>query len=96
MRTIAQDAEAHPSGLGSLSADNADSEQLIQILAYDQHCQLTDLEFVFGQFRTYQVPVSEVEKRTGLDFGKLRRADPLKDRESFAIREIDKLEEIVL
>jgi endonuclease G len=57
---------------------------------------LTDLEFVFGQFRTYQVPISEVEDRTGLSFGKLRKADPLRDQESFAVREITKLDEIVL
>lgn len=46
--------------LGSLSADNADSEQLIQILAYDQHCQLTDLEFVFkGSFRVSTPPAKQ-------------------------------------
>ena len=37
---------------------------------------LTNLEFAFGQFRTYQVPVSHVEFLTGLDFGILRNFDP--------------------
>jgi endonuclease G len=57
---------------------------------------ITDLEFVFGQFRTYQLPIADLEQRTGLDFGKLSNFDPLKDQETFAIREISKLEEIVL
>lgn len=57
---------------------------------------LTNIEFVFGQFRTYQVPISEVERQTHLSFGKLRRYDPLKDRETFAIREIALLRDIVL
>ena len=57
---------------------------------------ISNLEFVFGQFRTYQVPVAEVERRTGLVMAKLRRADPLRDQESFAIREIARLDDIVL
>ena len=36
-----------------------------------------DLEFVYGQFGTYQVPVTQIEELTGLDFGNLREADPL-------------------
>ncbi|AIY06255.1 endonuclease [Planococcus sp. PAMC 21323] len=36
-----------------------------------------DLEFVYGQFETYQVPVTKIEELTGLDFGELRQADPL-------------------
>ena len=57
---------------------------------------LTDIEFVFGQFRTYQVPVSEIEAQTKLNFGKLRNADPLKDQEAFAVREIATLSDVVL
>jgi endonuclease G len=34
--------------------------------------------FVFGQYRTYQVPVSTIEDATGLDFGGLVEADALK------------------
>lgn len=34
------------------------------------------LEFVFGEFRTYQVSVALIEKKTGLDFGNLRTRDP--------------------
>ncbi len=36
-----------------------------------------DLEFVYGQFGTYQVPVTQIEALTGLDFGELREADPM-------------------
>ncbi|ANU13924.1 endonuclease [Planococcus halocryophilus] len=35
-----------------------------------------DLEFVYGQFQTYQVPVTKIEELTGLDLGELRQADP--------------------
>lgn len=38
---------------------------------------LGDLEFVFGEFRTYQVPVAEIEANTGLSFGDLSSSDPL-------------------
>lgn len=36
-----------------------------------------DLEFVYGEFGTYQVPVAQIEELTGLDFGNLCEADPL-------------------
>lgn len=38
---------------------------------------LTEAAFVFGEFRTYQVQIAKIESETGLDFGKLRDADPL-------------------
>jgi endonuclease G len=37
--------------------------------------ELTDLEFAFGRYKTYQVAIREVEQLTGLDFGKLSRYD---------------------
>jgi endonuclease G, mitochondrial len=37
---------------------------------------VTGLEFVFGEFRTYQIPLRQVEEWTGLDFGELRNFDP--------------------
>lgn len=57
---------------------------------------LTNIEFVFGQFRTYQLPIAVLEKRIGISFGKLAKADPLKSQEAFAIREITKLEQVRL
>jgi endonuclease G len=38
---------------------------------------IVDLEFAFGEYKTYQVPVTRIEELTGLDFGKLRNFDPL-------------------
>jgi endonuclease G len=35
-------------------------------------------DFSYGEYKTYQVPVKEIETLTGLDFGKLREHDPLR------------------
>jgi endonuclease G len=43
---------------------------------------ISDLEaFVFGKFRTYQVPIAHIELLSGLSFGELRDHDPLADAE---------------
>jgi endonuclease G len=57
---------------------------------------LGDLEFVFGEFRTYQVPVAEIEQRTGLSFGDLSSYDPLHHIESNPRREISGADDLVL
>jgi endonuclease G len=49
---------------------------------------ITNLEFAYGQVRTYQVPLTRIEVLTGLDFGSLRAADPLKDQEDTGVREL--------
>jgi endonuclease G, mitochondrial len=38
---------------------------------------LIDLEFAFGGYKTYQIPISIIENLTGLNFGNLRTFDPL-------------------
>jgi endonuclease G len=38
---------------------------------------LTGLEFAFGEFKTYQVPIARIESLTGLDFGTLKATDLL-------------------
>jgi endonuclease G, mitochondrial len=43
---------------------------------------IEDLEFAYGAYRTYQVPVARIEAITGLDFGPLRNHDPLAVLES--------------
>jgi endonuclease G len=43
---------------------------------------LTGLEFAFGAFKTYQVPIARIESLTGLDFGTLKAADPLAGTEA--------------
>jgi endonuclease G len=45
----------------------------------DQEKETGDLEkarFVFGEFRTYQTSISEIEQLTSLDFGDLKKYDP--------------------
>lgn len=36
-----------------------------------------DLEFAYGSYKTYQVPIARIERLTDLDFSMLRQADPL-------------------
>lgn len=57
---------------------------------------LGDLEFVFGEFRTYQVAVSEIEAKTGLSFGELSTYDPMNQAEGLAHRVISSALDIAL
>lgn len=41
-----------------------------------------DLEFVYGEYKTYQVPISKIEAITGLDFEDLSNYDPINQLES--------------
>lgn len=43
---------------------------------------ISGLEFAFGEFRTYQLPIVTLEKLTHLDFGSLREFDPKKPSEA--------------
>lgn len=52
-------------------------------------------EFTYGEYKTFQVPVSRIEELTGLDFGRLKDSDPLDGRESTG-REIPFLEDLEL
>ena len=45
-----------------------------------------NLEFVYGQFATYQVPVGQIEELTGLDFGELRNFDPLAEGQAAKVQ----------
>lgn len=56
---------------------------------------LDDIEFAFGEFRTYQVPIRDIEKKTGLNFN-LSWADPLGNTEALAGREINGPDDLVL
>lgn len=44
---------------------------------------LDNLEFAFGAYKTYQVPITRIEQLTGLDFGRLREVDPVATLEGF-------------
>jgi endonuclease G, mitochondrial len=57
---------------------------------------MDDLEFAFGPFRTYQVPVATIEEQSGLDFGGLNEFDPLAEVETLAFRPLTTLADITL
>jgi endonuclease G len=57
---------------------------------------ISNLEFVFGQFKTYQVTVAKIKKLTGLDFGALQSYDPLGHVEGIAERELTAMSDIVI
>jgi endonuclease G len=43
-------------------------------------------EFIFGRFKTHQVPIHKIESRSGFSFGALTDVDPMRDEpESFAV-----------
>ncbi|MEH7419152.1 DNA/RNA non-specific endonuclease [Neobacillus drentensis] len=46
---------------------------------------IVNLEFAYGEFKTYQVKVSTIENLTGLDFGNLRNHDPMERIETTAV-----------
>lgn len=43
---------------------------------------ISNLEFAYGAYQTYQVPVSQIEELTGLNFAELRQHDPMARIES--------------
>jgi endonuclease G len=61
-----------------------DGELLATAYILSQADLVTGLEFTFGEFRTYQLPLVELEELTNLDFGELRNYDPKsQDRDGF-------------
>jgi endonuclease G, mitochondrial len=54
--------------------------------------------FSYGAYRTYQVPIRQIQDLTGLSFGSLLDADPLGQQEEAAIRtrEVRRPEELLL
>lgn len=47
-----------------------------------QKTLIEDLEFAYGEYKTYQVPILKIEEITGLNFGDLRNYDPINQLES--------------
>lgn len=47
-----------------------------------QKNMIENLEFAYGEYKTYQVPVRNIEKLTGLDFGNLSKFDPMANIEA--------------
>jgi endonuclease G len=56
---------------------------------------LGDLEFIYGEFKTYQVPISQIEGKTKLSFD-LSSFDPLTQTEARPQREIRSEKDILL
>ncbi len=59
--------------------ENGDLSATAYILS--QADMVTSFEFTFGEFRTYQLPITELEALTKLDFGELRNFDPKRSQE---------------
>lgn len=59
-----------------------------------QKDDLSDNEFVYGEFETYQVSIKTIERKTGLSFGKLSSFDALHGNE-FAGGALNSLSDIV-
>ncbi|MFB5760912.1 DNA/RNA non-specific endonuclease [Paenibacillus medicaginis] len=57
---------------------------------------IDDLEFAFGEYKTYQVPIQQIEELTGLGFGELKQHDPLHGQEAVVQRVITEPGDIVL
>ena len=80
----------------------------VVVIANQQTCRLSasgyivsqqdfmnDLEFVYGEYQTFHVPLKTIEKKTGLDFG-LSQFDPLGNNESTPVRVIRGAEDIMI
>ena len=50
-----------------------------------QKNMIENLEFAYGEYKTYQVPVRNIEKLTGLNFGNLSNFDPMANIEATGI-----------
>ena len=58
---------------------------------------MNNLEFVYGDFQTFHVPIQMIQDKTGLDFGVLLDSDPLQSNESvYNVRLIKGSSDIVL
>lgn len=50
-----------------------------------QKNMIENLEFAYGGYKTYQIPISRIEEITGLDFGSLSKFDPIHNIESVGL-----------
>ena len=75
-----------------------DQKNSLTATAYmvSQRDLVSKVEFVFGQFETYQVPITAVEQLTHLDFGRLKTFDPLAKIEGGAVRRLRGPDDLVL
>jgi endonuclease G, mitochondrial len=57
---------------------------------------MNDLEFTFGEYLTYQVPLTQLHQQTGLEFTDLNQFDPLADQETHAVHPLTTFADIRL
>jgi endonuclease G, mitochondrial len=57
---------------------------------------ISDLKFVFGEYKTYQIQITKIESLTGLNFGNLREFDPIAKVKDFPVKMINNEKDIVL
>lgn len=62
-----------------------DGEMSATAYLQSQKYMLGALEFVYGKYETYQVPILKIEEITGLDFGELSKYDPISAIETTGI-----------
>jgi endonuclease G len=55
---------------------------------------ISNMEFIFGQYKTYQVPIRTIENLTSLSFNGLNIYDPLDSNESISYLELSNYEDI--
>lgn len=55
-----------------------------------------NLEFVFGAYETYQLPIKTLEKKTGLMFGNLTTYDPLSVTEGLSLHTINSSSDLIV
>lgn len=55
-----------------------------------------EVEFVYGKYKTFQVPVRKIENLTGFDFGRLSECDPLAGEAVEVARELSSRESLIL
>lgn len=60
-----------------------------------QKNMIDNLEFAYGEYKTYQVPVAKIEQITGLNFGNLNQNDPIATIETSGMQ-ISKAKDIKL
>ena len=60
-----------------------------------QKDHITETEFVFGEFETYQRRIADIQSRVGLSFGRLAKVDAFVEREGFGALPIRGANDIV-
>lgn len=67
------------------------------LLSQEKLLSTLERPFIFGEFKTYQISIRELENKTGLDLNTLREYDPIDNIETLSyMKNIEKFEDILL